>query len=235
MTGRKILVVEDELIIGEHVRVSLEILGYQVGEVLSSGKQALQAAEAERPRLVLMDIGLKGEMDGVETARRIQESLDIPVVYLTAGSDPDTFRRASATEPFGYIIKPFQKEHLAATVEMALHKHGLEKRLRESEERYRSVFETVAASIAMTDRDGYVLDISPHHVATIGRGQIPREDYLGIKIAEHSSIVAAGMSEAYLGVLEGEALDRTNVHFPSTTGGGRTLHECEGSTPCARG
>jgi signal transduction histidine kinase/DNA-binding response OmpR family regulator len=121
--GRKILVVEDENIVAMDLRASLTGLGYQVTDTVGSGSEALASARQQPPELVLMDINLRGEMDGVMTAEAMRTELALPVVYLTAFSDEATLRRARVTEPFGYLLKPFDERELHITVEMAVYRH----------------------------------------------------------------------------------------------------------------
>ena len=104
----QILVVEDERIVADDIKMSLQRLGYDVSGMTSSGEEAVKKAEEINPDLVLMDIVLEGKMDGVESASIIRYRFDIPVVYLTAYSDKKTLERAKVTEPFGYILKPFK-------------------------------------------------------------------------------------------------------------------------------
>ena len=105
----------------------LKNLGYTVTGVASSGEDAISKAESTFPDVVLMDIMLKGDMDGVEAAREIRERFDVPVVYLTAYSDNNILERAKRTEPFGYIIKPFDEKDLYSSIEIALHRQRKEK------------------------------------------------------------------------------------------------------------
>jgi signal transduction histidine kinase/CheY-like chemotaxis protein len=121
--GRKILVVEDENIVALDLRASLTSLGYQVTDTLGTGSEALVSARQRPPDLVLMDINLRGEMDGIEAAEVIRRDLALPVVYLTAFSDEATLRRARVTEPFGYLLKPFDERELHITIEMAVYRH----------------------------------------------------------------------------------------------------------------
>jgi len=121
----RILVVEDELIIAMGLQKRLQALGYTVSDVVSSGEDAVVKAITMQPDLVLMDIGLSGEITGIEAAERIRLEVDIPVIYLTAYADPDSLRRAKITEPFGYIIKPYEDRDLHSTIEMALYKHEI--------------------------------------------------------------------------------------------------------------
>ena len=137
MSEPRILVVEDEGIVARDLQDTLERLGYAVPAVASSGEEAVEKAAETHPDLVLMDIVLKGAMDGVEAADQIRSHFDIPVVYLTANSDEDILERAKITEPFGYILKPFQDRELHATVAMALHRYKAEKALQKSEEEAR--------------------------------------------------------------------------------------------------
>ncbi len=123
----RILVVEDEHIVAMGIKKMLKSLGYTVTGVASSGEDAISKAESTFPDVVLMDIMLKGDMDGVEAANEIREKLDIPVVYLTAYSDNKILERAKKTEPFGYIIKPFDERDLYSSIEVALHKYRKEK------------------------------------------------------------------------------------------------------------
>ena len=116
-----ILIVEDESIVALDVKDKLERLGYNVLAIVSSGEKAIEEIMKVQPDLVLMDIVLKGEMDGVETAIKIRDHFDIPIIYLTAHSDERTLKRAEITEPFSYIIKPFADEDLQNAIEKMLH------------------------------------------------------------------------------------------------------------------
>ncbi len=132
----RILIVEDETIVALDLQNSLKILGYDVAGTAASGEDAVAKAKESHPDLVLMDIILKGRMDGVQAAELIRSQLNIPVIFLTAFADENTLQRAKVTEPFGYMIKPFEERELRSHIEIALYKHRMEKRLRESEERY---------------------------------------------------------------------------------------------------
>jgi signal transduction histidine kinase len=122
----KILVVEDEQLVADDLRESLESLGYEVSGLAATGESAIAQAEQLCPHLVLMDIRLRGPMDGIVAATVIQERFQIPVIYLTANGDRNTLDRAKATRPFGYILKPFDDATLATTIEIALARHQAE-------------------------------------------------------------------------------------------------------------
>jgi CheY-like chemotaxis protein len=122
MAHETILVVEDEALVAEEIREDLEALGYKVPAVVSSGEEVMQAVAAHKPALVLMDIRLDGSVDGIEAAFLAKAEFGVPVVFLTAYSDSDTLERVAASDPSGYILKPFDERQLAATVEMALKK-----------------------------------------------------------------------------------------------------------------
>jgi putative nucleotidyltransferase with HDIG domain len=125
----RILVVEDEMIVAEDLRRTLGQLGYEVCGIVASGEQVRHRVEVDQPDLILMDIGLKGSMDGIEAAADMNTRYAVPIIYLTAYTDPETLKRAKLTNPFGYIIKPFEKRDLRTTIEMALHKHQMEKKI----------------------------------------------------------------------------------------------------------
>ncbi len=137
----KILVVEDERIVAKDIQNTLKNLGYEVVAISSTGEDAIEKAGELRPDVVLMDIVLKGAIDGIEAANKIRTSFKIPIIYLTAYEDGDTLDRAKLTEPLGYILKPFEERDLHTTLEMALYKHLMETRLLESEEKYRRLVE----------------------------------------------------------------------------------------------
>ena len=135
MSKARILVVEDERITAEDIKDGLKSLGYEVPAVVHSGEGAVRKAMELRPDLVLMDIKLEGEMDGIEAAGKIKKHFDIPVIYLTAYSDEDTLERARRTEPSGYVLKepsgfvhkPFKESELHAIIELTLYRHKMEK------------------------------------------------------------------------------------------------------------
>ncbi len=134
MSSIKILVVEDEIIVAMDIKQRLENMGYTVPEVTSKGEEAVEKVIEINPDLVLMDIVLKGKMDGVEAAQEIKDKFNIPILYLTAYSDEETLKRVKATGPYGYIIKPFKDKELHSIIEVALYKHEMENKLKESEE-----------------------------------------------------------------------------------------------------
>ena len=130
MTSYRILVVEDEGIAALDIKRTLESFGYEVVGRVVSGNDAISYAESSRPDLVLMDIVLKGSMDGIDAAMEIKNRLSIPVVFLTAYSEDELIRRAKLAEPFGYIIKPFNSRELHCIIEIALFKHHADQQLR---------------------------------------------------------------------------------------------------------
>ena len=118
------LIIEDEALIAEELRERLSRLGLTVIAAVSSGEEGVEIATSERPDLVLMDIRLSGEKDGVQAAREIREQIDIPIVYLTAHSDRRTVERANKTDHDGFILKPFLKKELQSTIEVALKRYS---------------------------------------------------------------------------------------------------------------
>ncbi|MCE8425025.1 MAG: response regulator [Candidatus Methanoperedens sp.] len=161
MTETQILVVEDEIIVAEDIKRSLQNMGYDVPSVVSSGEAAIKKAGENDPDLVLMDIMLKGDMDGVTAAGIIRSRFNIPVVYLTAYSDNKILERAKITEPFGYIIKPFNERELAVNIEIALYKHKMENILRDSKEWYYVTLRSISDAVIATDPKGCVLFMNP--------------------------------------------------------------------------
>jgi len=121
-----VLVVEDESIVSKDIQHSLKKLGYNVVGAASTGEKAIELAISTHPHIILMDIMLKGEMNGIEAADEIRKHLSIPVVFLTAYADESTLSKAKITEPYGYILKPFKEIDLHTTIEMAIYKHGRE-------------------------------------------------------------------------------------------------------------
>lgn len=147
----RILLVEDENIIAMDVGQRLENLGYQVVGQAISGEEAIRLAVESEPDLILMDVKIRGPMDGIETSARIRAAQDIPIIYLTAFADENTIKRARLTEAYGYILKPFEDRELQSAIEIALYKHTMEKKLRASEERY--TLATLAANDGIWDWD----------------------------------------------------------------------------------
>jgi len=143
----KILIVEDETITSKDMEMSLNSLGYDVVGCAFSGEAAIEFVSKNKVDLMLMDIKLDGKLDGIETTKHILNNFDIPVIYVTSFLDDNTLGKAKLTNPYGYVIKPFNDRELHSTIELALYKHQMEKKLRESEEKYRLIFETAPVSI----------------------------------------------------------------------------------------
>lgn len=157
----RILVVEDESIVAMDIKHRLESLDYEVPAIISSGEEAVVKAKETHADLVLMDIVLKGELDGIDAAQIIKDKYDIPVVYLTAYSDEKTLKRAKITGPFGYIIKPFEDRELHSAIEIALYKHKMESRLKQNEMWLSTTLESIGDAVITTDKDGYITFMNP--------------------------------------------------------------------------
>lgn len=160
MTAR-ILVVEDDHIVALEIQDGLQSLGYTVVGQTSTGEDAIEKTAEMQPDLVLMDIGLKGAMDGVEAAAEIGARFDVPVVYLTAYADEETLQRAKITEPYGYIIKPFRHRELHTAIDIALYKHKMERKLKESEQWLNTTLRSMGDAVLATDNAGYITFMNP--------------------------------------------------------------------------
>lgn len=152
----RILIVEDERLVAEELHDRLTSLGATVVGATASGLQAIEAANVLRPDLVVMDIRLKGAMDGIEAATRITDGQGIPVVFLTAHSDDATLERAKQAQPYGYLLKPLQEHELRVTLSLALHRCRLERQLRNSEQRFLTTLSSIGDAVIATDTDGRV-------------------------------------------------------------------------------
>jgi len=147
----KILVVEDETIIAMEIQDRLKRLGYQVSAIVTSGEDAIDKVDELKPELVLMDIMLEGDMDGVQAAEQIREKYDVPVVFVTAYSDDDTLQRAKITEPYGYILKPIEERELHTIIEIALYRHRMERKVKENERWFSTTLKSIGDGVITTD------------------------------------------------------------------------------------
>src|SRR5688572_7698853 len=153
MPNPRIMVVEDERIVGLHLELMLKSFGYDVVANVANGEQALQTIEATLPDLVLMDINIEGEIDGIDTAARIPTSHQIPVVYLTSYSDESTLERARATKPYGYLLKPFSERELHASIQMVLERRRADNKLREDAARLEDLVSARTAALVLANQE----------------------------------------------------------------------------------
>lgn len=152
----RVLVVEDDVIISADLAETLRRLGYDVPATADSAETALRALDQYRPDVVLMDIRLRGGIDGIDTATRMHQRSDVPVVYLTAHTDESTLARAKETAPHGYLVKPFQERDLRTTIEVALRKHELERHLAARERWFSTTLSSLGDAVIATDPEGCV-------------------------------------------------------------------------------
>ncbi|HVV84904.1 MAG TPA: response regulator [Kofleriaceae bacterium] len=203
-----ILIVEDERVVAQDLAESLRRLGYDVCGSVASSDEALAQAEARQPDLVLMDVRIRGQRDGIETARILRRRHDTPVVYLTAFADEATVNRARDTEPYGYLIKPFRVPELRSAIEIALYKHDLDNRLRARERWISTILRSIADAVVAIDPGGVVTVINDAAEVLVGDAVGHRladvltlfdeptgalVDDLGARaLAEHRTVVASG-------------------------------------------
>ena len=152
----RILVVEDELIVAMELKNRLGDLGYSVCGSTASGEEAIKLAAEQHPDIILMDINIKGAYDGIQAAEIIKNDFDIPIIFITAFADPQTLERAKITEPYGYIIKPFEERELHTSIEIAVYKHNIEKRLKNSERKLAITLKSIGDGVIAADKNGIV-------------------------------------------------------------------------------
>ena len=175
-TKPQILIVEDESIVALDIQNRLRRLGYMVPGFVASGEDAIVKTAEFQPDLVLMDIKLKGAMDGIEAAGQIKAKFGVPSIYLTAFADEATLQRAKETEPLGYLIKPFEERELLATIRMAMYRLQIERQLQNSEQKFRSIIEQAMDGIFLIDTDGCIIEWNLAQANITG---ISQEDALG--------------------------------------------------------
>ena len=152
MLKRYILIVEDEMILARDIQMKLEKMGYSVAGIADSRDRAIAILEENKEiDLVLMDIVIKGDIDGIQTAGEIRHRMDIPVVFLTAYSDDNTVKRAEVSDPYGYILKPVQDREFSIAIEIALYKHELQKNLKREKDFIYSILDSFDVGIITID------------------------------------------------------------------------------------
>ncbi|WP_421763255.1 response regulator [Ekhidna sp.] len=151
----KILVAEDSLIVNQHIKHALESGGHEVFSVYS-GKEAVTAAAEQTPNLILMDIMMETNSDGIDAAFEIKQSLDIPIIFLTALTDEPTIEKAKFSLPFGYVVKPFNEAELLSNIDVALYKAQAEKKIKENSELFQAIINSIDKAIFLLDEKGVV-------------------------------------------------------------------------------
>ena len=161
MGKAKILIVEDEAIIAKDLQWRLKGMGYDAPFIVATGEEAVRTAHEFAPDLILMDIMLLGPIDGIEAANLIRSKADIPVIYLTAYADEEVLERAKITAPFGYLIKPIGDRELHSNIEITLHKHRIDRKLRENEKWLFTVLTSIGDAVITTDINGHIMFMNP--------------------------------------------------------------------------
>jgi len=181
----KILIVEDDILVAEDIKQYLQNSKYFVTSIVDSGQEALTKIKESPPDLILMDIVLKGKMNGIETAQRIRFQFDIPIIYITAYSGDDILQQAKSTQPYGYIIKPINDKELLISIEIALNKYrekkNIEIHLFESETKYNQLIENINDSFVLLDEKGIISFVNDNFLDLIGYTQ---EELIGQSIKE---------------------------------------------------
>ena len=158
MAKVKILIVEDESIVAKDIQNILINLGFDVPVIVSNGEDAISMAQKHKPELILMDIMIKGDMTGIDAAKKIKEKFNIPVVFLTAYADEKTINNAKDAVPYGYIIKPFKEKELETTIEMAINKFKEDKELKKERDLYQSIITEKSSQDSIFIRADYRLN-----------------------------------------------------------------------------
>ncbi len=177
----RVVVVEDEHIVALDIRMHLSRNGYEVPALFDAAEDVLEYVKTDRPDLVLMDIKLNGEMDGIEAAERLRVEHDIPVILLTAYADESTINRAKTTRPFAYIIKPFEEQELRTAITISLYRHEVERKLAEREQLFETTLNSIGDAVVVVNESERVQFLNPPARRLIDRAQ---EDCIGAAISD---------------------------------------------------
>ena len=168
MGNRKVLVVEDESLIARALTKILNKFNYDIIGIANDSDAALRLLSETKPDIILMDIRIDGKLDGIQTAELIIANYDIPIVYMSSLDDQKTIDRAKQTQPFGYVTKPFEEKDIKIALEMSLFQYDMEKKLRQSEARYRSVVTSLNEGILLLNSDFIIETCNPAAETIIG-------------------------------------------------------------------
>jgi len=220
MHERRVLIVEDEKIIALDLQRRLEKFGYRVVALCATAEEAVSAVLEYRPDIILMDIMLGGEQDGVDAAIEIKSHQNTPIVFLTAYADDKTVERAKKAEPVGYVLKPFKERELQTTIDIALYKADVDRKLHEQEQLFETIFDTMNDGLIAVDRDQNIRFLNPVARELMGTTDEvcvdnPLGDYFSIH-DEHSELAAA---IPFAAVLEGTTFRFENVFLQTEQGG----------------
>jgi PAS domain S-box-containing protein len=163
-----IFIVEDEAIEAEDIRQTLKKLGYSIAGNARSGESVLETLKGIHPDLVLMDIHLAGAMDGIDTAEQIRNLYNIPIIFLTAHADETSLERAKVTEPYGYVLKPFDDRELHSAIEMALYKHRMEERAKENERTIKVLVNAIPDAVMLLDHNRQIITLNDAMASRFG-------------------------------------------------------------------
>ena len=192
MEKAKILIVEDEAIIAMEIESQLQSLGYEVTSIVDTGEKAIEKAKEDKPNLILMDIRIKGEMDGIKAAEVIRNRFDIPVIFSTAYLDEERIERAKITMPFGYVLKPIQERDLRVTIEMALYISKVDSVRKKSEEWFSTTLKSIGDAVIATDTNSNVTLLNPVAESLTGWSQ---KDAHGKPLEQIFNIINEGTRE----------------------------------------
>lgn len=158
---RKIMLVEDDNTTSAIIKKYVSKLGYSEIDAVSTGEEAIKRIAGNPPEIIIMDITLDGQMDGIDSAKYINSTYDIPVIYITSSSEVETFERIKGTNPFGYILKPVDRHELKASIDMALLRHRMEKKLKDNEDRFSTILNSIGDAVIVVDSSGNINYMNP--------------------------------------------------------------------------
>jgi len=226
----RVLVVEDEALVARDLVSLVKSLGYEVTDLVQNGEAVVQSVEKNLPDLAIMDIVLKGQVDGIEAAAILWEKYSIPVVYLTSFADDLTFQRAKLTEPFGYLIKPYEERELELTIEIALYKARVQQLLKEREQWLSTILTGLNDGIIVSNEKGRITFINPSAQRITGWKEleaieqpVDRVFDLKEKIDLQSGLALPDLQEASLKTKNGQEIpvELTMSPLPEPRGGWR--------------